>query len=100
MTYKLTFNGDNIYLRLKGNITVLQAKKLKQELFDLVGHGKYFVHIDMTQVDFIDGLALGALVSILKRTQEYGGNVFIIKPRNFIQEIFRLTRLNEVFEIQ
>ncbi|MTV50046.1 STAS domain-containing protein [Heliobacillus mobilis] len=100
MTYKLEFDGRDIYLRLRGHITVLNSRRLREELLDFIDHGQYFIHIDMTEVDFIDGIALGALVSILRRTKEYGGNVFIIKPRSFIREIFNLTRLNEVFEIR
>jgi anti-sigma B factor antagonist len=57
--------------------------------------------IDLTDVRFIDGGALGLLVALKKRLHERGrlGVVKIIAPNRRIRRLFRITGLAKLFEI-
>jgi len=55
------------------------------------------VVIDLGGVDFIDSSALAALVTTLKRTLEYGGDVVLSRVSPSAHIILELTRLDEVF---
>lgn len=61
------------------------------------GH-KDFV-FNFNQCDFIDSTGLGALVSIYKKCAEKGGSVKLESLKPDVEKLFKLTRLDKVFEI-
>ena len=62
------------------------------------GH-KTFI-IDLGGVDYIDSSGLGTLVAIHKRALQNGGSVVIKGLHGLVKDLFELTRLDKVFEIQ
>lgn len=61
------------------------------------GH-KNFV-FNFSQCDFIDSTGLGALVSVYKKCAEKGGSVKLESLKPDVEKLFKLTRLDKVFEI-
>ena len=59
---------------------------------------KNFV-FDFSQCNFIDSTGLGALVSIYKKCNEKGGSVKLKSLKPEVEKLFKLTRLDKVFEI-
>ncbi|MZP29025.1 STAS domain-containing protein [Heliobacterium undosum] len=86
-------------VQLEGNFTFMTAIQFKNEVLQLIDEGRHFVTIDMSGVDLIDSLALGSLVSVLKRTHSHGGNVRIQNPQGIVREALAITKLNQVFVI-
>lgn len=59
--------------------------------------GHSFV-IDLRQATFIDSTGLSTLVRIYKKTQEAGGKLLIVRPRNpSAMNILTITRFDQVF---
>jgi anti-anti-sigma factor len=50
-------------------------------------------------VDFINSSGLGALVSILKDVRLVNGRMALCNLAPYVQEIFEITQLSNVFEI-
>lgn len=55
--------------------------------------------IDLEQVDFMDSAGLGALIAVLKRVSERGGDMKIANLQKKPRMVFEITRAYKVFEI-
>jgi anti-sigma B factor antagonist len=83
----------------RGEIDVYTAPELKEQAASAIEEGADRVVIDMSDVDFMDSSGLGVLVSLLKRVREAGGSIRLVIPDERILKIFRITALDEVFDI-
>jgi anti-sigma B factor antagonist len=57
-----------------------------------------FIEVDLQQANFIDSEGLGALISAHKAVASRGGCVRLIGANTMVTELFRLTRLDQLFE--
>ena len=55
--------------------------------------------LDMSKVTFIDSAGLGALLSAMKQITAIGGSLRLAGLNNDVLTLFRLVRMNRVFEI-
>lgn len=86
-------------LTISGNLdadTVPQFKKAAQKVVD---EECWQVVLDFSQLDFIDSMGLGALISLLRRVRTRQGDVKISGLKPEVRSVFEITRLNRLFEI-
>jgi len=57
------------------------------------------VVLDLSQLEFIDGGGLNALVSLHHWTRNHGIQLKLVNPSDFVREVFTVTGLNRVFDI-
>src|SRR5882757_4272858 len=57
------------------------------------------VVLDLSQLEFMDGGGLNALVSLHHWTCNHGIQLKLVNPSQFVSEMLTRTRLNRVFEI-
>lgn len=55
--------------------------------------------IDLSECDYIDSTFLGALVMILKKTAEFGGEIRYVKPKTNALALIKATGLLRVFNL-
>lgn len=55
--------------------------------------------IDLARVDFMDSAGLGALIAVLKRVTERGGDMKVASLQKKPRMVFEITRAYKVFEI-
>lgn len=86
-------------LRLSGD---LDAASRPQTQAQLQAIDADVAIIDLTDVRFLDGGALGLLVALRKRLRREGrlGIVKIIAPNPRIQRLFQISGLTKLFEMQ
>ena len=92
-------HGDNIVVQLDGQMYVPDAAMLRERLLQYVDKGIRNVDVNMSHLDFIDSAGLGVLIGIHKRLLERGGRMRLMGLRGSVKELFTLTRLDKVFEI-
>lgn len=92
--------GEQIDISLEGKIYGDQATLLREELFPYTEKGlcNFIFHFD--NVDYIDSSGLGVLVAIQKRAIQNGGRVKIKGLKEELKDLFELTGLTKVFDIQ
>lgn len=56
------------------------------------------VEVDLSRASFVDSEGLGALISAHKAVVGRGGLVRLLGARPAVRELFRLTRLDQLFE--
>ncbi|MEV7281456.1 anti-sigma factor antagonist [Streptomyces sp. NPDC093111] len=84
---------------LVDELTVYTAPVVRQLLVDLINHGRIFLVLDLTLVDFIDSTGTGVLVGALKRVRAHGGGLALVAPMERIAKGFRITGLTKVFPL-
>ena len=57
------------------------------------------IHLNLSQVDFINSSGLGSLVSIMKEVRLQKGRFTLSNLASYVQEIFEITQLSHIFEI-
>jgi anti-sigma B factor antagonist len=82
-----------------GELELATAPKLRQQIVTLVGDGRTRILIDLQQVDFVDSIGLGILVSALKRVRGRDGQLVITGPKPRVRVLFDLVRLPEIIDV-
>lgn len=100
MLQEITVTENQVFVSLSGSIYVEEAARLRESLIGYIEKGHKSCVIDLGVVDYIDSSGLGTLVAIQKRALQHGGSVVIKGLQGLVKDLFVLTRLDKVFEIQ
>ena len=72
-----------------------------EQLFDLVANqGKKKILLNFGNVEFLSSAALGKLITLNKKVQSSGGKMIMCRIAKEIMEVFEITKLNKLFNIQ
>jgi anti-sigma B factor antagonist len=96
----ITAGADCAVLRVRGEIDVYTAPRLREHAIKLLADGARHITADLREVDFLDSTGLGALVGSLKRLREQDGSLTLVTAADRILTIFRLTGLDRVFTLR
>jgi len=66
---------------------------------EIEGDNKY-IGIDLKNINIINSSGLGILISLLKKIKAAGGNLKLLNANEKLLNIFKITKLNLVFEIE
>lgn len=99
MNYSRTDDGDATTLQIRGELDALSAGELRPLLDKVVEDGRRDVTVDLSQLRLVDSSGVGALVSLYKRVRACGGQVEFINVTGQPLVIFKLLRLDVVFEL-
>jgi anti-sigma B factor antagonist len=76
-------------------------QELGEELFNLVEHdGHKNVLLDFSNVEFLSSAALNKLIILDKKVKSKSGQLKLCNLMPEIREVFVITRLNQLFEIE
>jgi anti-sigma B factor antagonist len=97
------FTGDGedgwAVVGVTGELELATAPRLRQQMVSLVGEGHTRIVLDLSQVDFVDSIGLGVIVSVLKRVRGRGGELVLVGAIPRVRALFELTRLDEILEL-
>ncbi len=93
-------DGDTAVLRIGGEVDLYTAPQVKEEILALIEAGVRRLVVDLSDTEYLDSTALGALVGALKRLREREGDLRLVNPRPRIQKLLEVTRLSKVFEVR
>lgn len=79
-------------------IDASSASAFKAKIAAWIQGGERRIVLNLAEVEFIDSSGLGAIVSSLK-AMGGEGDLVICNPRETVMSLFRLTRMNRVFQI-
>ena len=90
---------NNIMINIPKNFIVDEVANFRIKINKLIEERNKNFIFNFSQCDFIDSTGLGALVSIYKKCDEKGGSVKLKSLKPDVEKLFKLTRLDKVFEI-
>lgn len=100
MTSQVRLENNQVHMSIQGSIYVEEATAIREELLGYLAKGHNRFVINLGSVDYIDSSGLGVLVAIQKRALQSGGGVIVKEIRGLVKELFEMTRLTKVFEIE
>lgn len=90
----------SIKIIIPKEFTVEEASSFRENSLELLSKGEYNFEIDFKQCTFIDSTGLGVLVSTYKKCMEKKGNFTLYSINADVMKLFKLTRLDKVFDIR
>lgn len=90
---------DNIIINIPKDFIVDEVAGFRVQINKLIEEGQKNFIFNFSECHFIDSTGLGALVSIYKKCAEKGGSIRLKALRPEVEKLFKLTRLDRVFEI-
>lgn len=98
--YTRKFVGDILIEKVNFiRATIKEASVFRDRIYETIAMKQYKVIIDLSTCEFIDSTFLGALVMILKKITEKGGELKLIVPGSEAFEIMNTMGLYRVFNI-
>ena len=94
---------DGVTIALLTNQRILDELSISQigndltEIVEKADNPK--IVINFSKVTNMSSSALGMLITLHKRTREAGGELRLCNIQPTIQEVFKITRLDEIFQI-
>lgn len=87
-------------LKLSGRIDAFTVAGLRETQETLLAQGAKRFIVDLSEVAFLDSSGMSALVVLLKRARQAGGDVALVSPSNpDAVRILSLTRFDQVFRM-
>ena len=98
MTIKKTKEADKLTISLQGRLNVNSASELK-DLIDSELEGVTELVFDLSELEFISSAGI-RVIAAAQKTMAKQGNMKIRNPNSVVTEIFKMTGLNNVFNIE
>lgn len=86
-------------LILRGSLDINSAPVLAEEIDRIIAAKPGKVAVDLTSLDLIDSSGVAALVKLYKGIRHAGGEIAIVGARDQPLAIFKLLRMDKVFNI-
>lgn len=90
---------NNVTINIPKDFVVDEVATFRIKINKLIEEGQKNFIFNFSQCDFIDSTGLGALVAIYKKCAEKGGSIKLKSLKPDVEKLFKLTRLDKVFEI-
>lgn len=84
---------------LAGELDLYSADAFRGALDEALEDGATRLVIDLSEVDFIDSVALGVLANAMKRLRTAGGGLAVISRNQQIVRVFEITGLDRLVVI-
>ena len=91
--------GDRVVIGFVGALQGSFFQDVKEDIHSKLVPGVKRLVLDLTEVDYLSSSGIGFLVSMLNRCRPMGIDVVMAGLHDDSADIFRLTRLDQVFEI-
>lgn len=99
MDCRLESHADVDVLHVAGRLDLVSSNTLKDSVRQRLQQKRTRLVLEMRGLDFINSSGLGALVSIFKDVRLVNGRLILAGLAPYVQEIFEITQLTNVFEI-
>lgn len=92
------YKGNKLMI-LSGEIDLYSSPSLREEMMSLISKKITPLFVDLHKVSYIDSSGIATFVEGLKHIMSYNGRLKLIGLIEGVQEIFRFSKLDRVFEI-
>lgn len=100
LTFSTTDNDDQTTFKIGGQLDAMSAPELMPTIDKLVAEKRPEIVVDLEELDLIDSSGVACIVALYKRCRAQGGNVVVRGARDQPLAIFKLLRMDRVFQLQ
>lgn len=91
--------GDVAIVKLAGSARMDVSGELRDQLTGLITDETHQLVLDLSDLDFINSIGLGALVAAHLRCCHQNAVVKVVAPQPQIEEILNVTKLTHIFPV-
>lgn len=100
MNYTIKIENDVLLLHLQGDlIGENHEAPLIEEVSGYINRNTLLCAIDISQVRFINSSGIGALITMLTKFRNKGGEVILVRPSDQVKKLLIITKLNSIFTV-
>ncbi|MBU4483983.1 STAS domain-containing protein [bacterium] len=99
MKINVETKNNAVILHCKGSLDANTVADFKKETTKLLDGGNVKIIIDGKELDFVDSMGLGSLISLLRKTKQHDGDVLVVNLTSDVRTIFEITRLHKLFKV-
>lgn len=99
MQFEKLQDGDAVKLRIAGEFDSITAPELRPTFDEIAAGSPPRVVLDLSGLRLIDSSGVGAIVSLFKRVRAAGGTFEVTGVQGQPRSIFKVLRLDRVFDI-
>ncbi len=92
--------GDQATLAVQGDVTIHTSPKLRNALKPLFASKPKHILVNLGGVEFMDSSGIATLVEGLQWSQSSGGRFVLEGLTETVQDVFKLAKLDTIFEIK
>jgi anti-sigma B factor antagonist len=90
-------HGRSAVLKISGSVSITEADPLREQIEQLVAEQVPVIVLDISEMDFICSLGLGAIISGHLKCRHHCGQIKIVRPSPAVRELLETTRLTKLF---
>jgi len=90
--------NQSVFVRLAGDLDMVEAQTLEAELRRIEEERPHLLVIDLSELSFLDSFGIRTLIDAERRARAAGRELALVRARDSIQEIFRVTLLDRRFD--
>lgn len=98
-SFEVSNSPNEIKLAVRGSLDINTAPALAEEIDKILAGKPQKVRVDLAALDLIDSSGIAALVKLYKGVRSGGGAITIAGARDQPLAIFKLTRMDKVFNL-
>ena len=91
-------SSNVVIVDINGRLCVLDVA-LREHITELLEEGHRAFVLNLANVPYVDSFGLGQLVTIWTSVRNRGGQLILLRPTDHVQTLFRITKLNTIFQI-
>jgi anti-sigma B factor antagonist len=90
---------DGAVVTLTGEVDIHTAPRFKECLLGAIDDGARNLVVDLSEVTFIDSMALGALIGGVRRVHDLDGSITVVVATQPVERILSITGLDRVLSL-
>jgi len=99
LPFEVNKTNSETKLTIRGSLDINNAPSLAEEIDKILATRPAKVDVDLAALDLIDSSGVAALVKLYKGVRSGGGAVKIVGARDQPLAIFKLLRMDKVFNL-
>jgi anti-sigma B factor antagonist len=91
--------GNTCTLKLKGAFKSVSVREFDAAVESAISSGHIYLILDMEAMPVIDSSGIGAVVNVLRRTKQFGGDTKLVNPSPFAAKTFKMVGILSLFGV-
>lgn len=100
MNITITEEGKQLIATFDGRLDTVAAQQIAETITPLLEHADQTIVLDCEKMPFISSSGLRIFLKIRKEVEAKGGKMLLKNICSDVMQVFKMTKLDGVFEIQ
>lgn len=100
MNITITEEGNQIIATFNGRLDTVAAQQISETIEPLLQHADQTIILDCEKMPFISSSGLRIFLKIRKEVESKGGKMLLKNVCSDVMQVFKMTKLDGIFEIK